>query len=50
VRLKKTLRPLDQPEDHHSAAKAQTEHQREFPGDIEQLVIGCGSLAVRTIQ
>ena len=42
MRLEKRHRPLDQAEDHPFGDDGATEHQCEFPGDIEQLVIGCG--------
>ena len=41
-RLKERDRPLDDAEDHPLGSQRATEHQRELPGDVEQLIVGIG--------
>ncbi len=40
ARFQQRHRPLDQAENQPFAGQGATEHQRQFPGDIEQLIIG----------
>ena len=49
-RFQQRHRPLDEAEHQPLGSKSADEHQRQLPGDIEQLMIGDGSLAVRTNQ